>query len=274
MTQRAFLALDGGGSGSRAVLRRPGQPDVAGTGGPANAYSDLAGTAQNLADLAAQTAERAGVTIPPVVAGVAGCRLPEIAGALAERLPFATQIHDDSVTAAYGALGAEDGIVVNLGTGSFVLRKVGTHIRSVGGWGFTLGDGASGAWFGREAVAAALRAEDGLAPHDALTKALIAPHPLLRFRDAGPADFAALAPLVFDHATTPTATRLIAGAITEIEWAIASFKASATEPILLVGGVAARLADHAPPALQARLRAAKGSPLDGAVYLAERASRV
>ncbi|MEM9318496.1 MAG: BadF/BadG/BcrA/BcrD ATPase family protein [Pseudomonadota bacterium] len=267
----SILAIDGGGSGSRALLRRPRLPDLCIEDGPANAYTDPEGAADRITKIAESLWRQAGIEPGAVVAGIAGCRLPEIAEGLTRRLPFPAYITDDSVTTALGALGG-DGTVISLGTGAFALRIDQGHVRHISGWGFTLGDTASGAWFGRNALSAALRAADGLTPHDGLTEALMsAGHPLLQYQNAIPSDFAALAPQVFEHASTPTAQRLIAAAVAEIELQITTLRAPTSARLVLMGGLAPRLIAHLPPALQGRLSEPRGSALDGAIALATRA---
>lgn len=264
---RDIILIDGGGSGSRARRECDDQPVATATAGPANAFSDPGGAADAIIAL---VRDLAGERIPPVVAGVAGCRLPEIAARLATALPFDAHVVDDSVTTALGALGPRSGSLVSLGTGSFFLRKSGEELRHIGGWGLALGDCASGAWFGREALAATLRAADGQARKDALTESLSSPHPLMRFPAPSPADFATLAPQVFAMAHTPTAQRLIQAAVAEIESALAALEAPEDEPIVLTGGLSASLAPHLPDALRARLTPALGDPLDGARLLASK----
>ncbi|MFD9130766.1 BadF/BadG/BcrA/BcrD ATPase family protein, partial [Kitasatospora sp. NPDC059571] len=68
----------------------------------------------------------------------------------------------DAVTAYAGALGARPGVVVAAGTGMIALgTDLATGWRRADGWGHLLGDCGGGAWIGRAAVDAALRAHDG-----------------------------------------------------------------------------------------------------------------
>lgn len=272
MTGKAFIAIDGGGSGSRAVLRVPGQPDRHTQSGPANAFTDRDGAAQTITDLAKDLSEAP----LPITGGIAGCRLPEITAELVERvqsrLPNPLNLCDDSVTTTRGALGGHNGVVISLGTGSFAARAQGHTITSIGGCGLNLGDDASGAWIGRKAVASALKAMDGLQPHDALTKALSDPHPLLQFTHAPPAEFAAIAPEVLRHAQTPTGGRLIARAIRAVEDMLKALGTGPNEPLILTGGFGTALMPHLPETLQTRLQGAEGSSLDGAIAMAEAGS--
>ncbi|WP_328971708.1 BadF/BadG/BcrA/BcrD ATPase family protein [Streptomyces sp. NBC_00239] len=76
----------------------------------------------------------------------------------AERLVLAS----DAVCAYAGALGARPGVVVAAGTGMIALgTDLATGWRRADGWGHLLGDCGGGAWIGRAALDAALRAHDG-----------------------------------------------------------------------------------------------------------------
>lgn len=262
-----YIAIDGGGSGCRAVYKGRTGGDRLALAGPANAFTDLDGTAQTLTALVQDLTQ--GAPIPPITAGIAGCRLPSLSASLTQALPFPAHIVDDSVTTAHGAFGRRDGTLISLGTGSFFLRKSGGEVRHIGGWGFQLGDRASGAWFGRMALEAALRAADGQAPRDALTDRLMDPHPLLHTQNAGPAAFAALAPLVFELSDTATAQHLIDLAIAEIDSALTALDTPPEDPIVLIGGLAEPITPHLPERLKSRLTQPLGTPLDGACALAE-----
>jgi glucosamine kinase len=106
-----------------------------------------------------------------------------------------------------GALGPYEGTVAAIGTGSFFGRRAGGTDRYLGGWGYQLGDEASGAWLGRRLLTAVLHAEDGLIAATPLTEAirtrLGGPAGIVAFaKDARPADMAALPPTWWRTATT------------------------------------------------------------------------
>ncbi|HEY8530717.1 MAG TPA: BadF/BadG/BcrA/BcrD ATPase family protein, partial [Limnochorda sp.] len=81
-------------------------------------------------------------------------------------------VHDGVAALLAGTLG-EPGVLLLAGTGSLALAlgPDGREIRA-GGWGYLLGDEGSGYWIGREAIRAALRAEDGRGPATSLTRRL------------------------------------------------------------------------------------------------------
>lgn len=96
MTGQAFIAVDGGGSARRAVLRDTGQACRTATDGPENAYSEMAGTAQNLRDLIEELGASPARIGARITAGIAAgrpvCRLPDMFQSLGtdptERLVF------------------------------------------------------------------------------------------------------------------------------------------------------------------------------------------
>ena len=67
----------------------------------------------------------------------------------------------DAENAVAAALGRRDGIAVIMGTGSVTFAQSGGKLYRTGGYGYLLGDAGSGFAFGREAILAALKAEDG-----------------------------------------------------------------------------------------------------------------
>jgi glucosamine kinase len=271
------LGLDGGGTGCRAAVA-----DAAGrvlgraTGGPANILSDPEGAAANILDACARAMAAAGVgEVAAAGFGLAGVNAAGSAERLRARLPFArVRIETDAVAAALGALGDRDGIVAAVGTGSVFARRDGGRIRQIGGRGLILGDEGSGAWLGRAALAAALRAEDGHAPLTPFLAGLIADHGgslgVIAFaRAAAPADFAALAPRIL-AADDPAAAALVHAAAAEIAAAIAVLQAGAALPVVFLGGLGPAFRDR----LAGRWPVADplGTALDGALMLARGAA--
>lgn len=78
-------------------------------------------------------------------------------------------VDSDMETAAAAGLGSSDGIAVICGTGSVVYVKRGEERIRIGGYGYLLGDPASGFNFGRDAILAALCEEDGSGEPTAIT---------------------------------------------------------------------------------------------------------
>ncbi|WP_375552629.1 BadF/BadG/BcrA/BcrD ATPase family protein [Rhodophyticola porphyridii] len=276
MRARITIGIDGGGSGCRVAIRLPGGGVLRVDGGPANAFTDAGRAGVEISETLGRALDQAGLTravLPRarICAGVAGCRLPPLAAELAARLPFPARIVDDSETTLHGAFAGGDGTLASLGTGSFFIRKAGGHLTHLGGWGFALGDEGSGAWLGRRAVALSLKAVEGRIAADALSDALmarLAPHPLITLRDAAPVDYAALAPVVLDHAGSALGQCLIGEAVAEVTRALDDLGHAPGAPLVLTGGFGKALAMHLPEGLRAGLVPAKGSALDGALAMA------
>ncbi|QYK41102.1 MAG: ATPase [Paracoccaceae bacterium] len=274
-----YLGLDGGGSGCRAAVS-----DAAGRvlarveGGPANITSDAEGAARNILDTARRAMAAAGIdVIAGAAMGLAGANATGASERLRAALPFAPlRIETDAVTATLGALGGRDGIVAAIGTGSVFASAEGGRIRQIGGRGLVLGDEGSGAWMGRAALAAALRAEDGHAALTPFLSALIAEHGgslgvIAAAGTARPADFAALAPRILAAAAEDVAAAaILAEALREVAAAIDILQAGRALPVVFLGGLGPAFRDR----LAGRWPVAEplGSALDGALMLARGAA--
>ncbi len=108
-----------------------------------------------------------------MVAGVAGVFLPyekeKVAMVLEELTGIKTKVMSDMEILLYGTWEGEPGMVLIAGTGSIAaaLLKDGKVIRK-GGYGYIIGDIGSGAWFGLNAIRAALNSYEGLGPRTIL----------------------------------------------------------------------------------------------------------
>jgi glucosamine kinase len=189
---------------------------------------------------------------------------------VAASLPVArARVTDDRPTTMRGALGPGDGTVAAIGTGSFFGRQAGGAQRFVGGWGYQLGDEASGAWLGRRLLAATLHAADGLAPASPLTAAVShrfgGPAGILAFaKEARPADMAALAAQLMGDRGDPVAAGLLREGADWVLRAIRALGWQEGERLCLLGG----LGPYYAPLLRAPVAAPQGSALDGALSLA------
>ncbi|GAA4668684.1 BadF/BadG/BcrA/BcrD ATPase family protein [Streptomyces chumphonensis] len=176
---RWVLGVDSGGSGLRvaladAVRGRPmssgpvlATPPV-GTGPGGIDAEELAHRVVTAARTLLTGAGACGEPVPAVCVGAAGMaslgedlrsRLPGVLRAElgTDRLALAA----DAVTAYAGALGVRPGAVAAMGTGMVALATDLSGWRRADGWGHLLGDCGGGAWIGRAALEAALRAHDG-----------------------------------------------------------------------------------------------------------------
>lgn len=267
------LALDGGGSGCRAVLVDPeGQVIGRGEGGPANVNSDRASA---LAAILTACDQAMAGRDPAQVAAVLGLAGAEVSGArdwLEPQLPFGrVRVVQDAVTATVGALGGADGIVAAIGTGSVFSRRLAGADRVIGGRGPILGDQASGNWLGRQLLSHALEAADGLHPVTPLLADLLARmggiSGIITFAaSARAADFAAHAPLLIAGSDDPAADAVLRRADAAIATFIDHLQPSDPLPVAFSGGLGAAFARRLAGRWQ--ILEPKGNPLDGALLLA------
>ena len=206
------------------------------------------------------------------------------AGGLA---PDRLELQSDPRVALEGALPAElvgpgTRVLLVSGTGSVAVAACQDGRRTrAGGWGSRVGDEGSGAWLGIEAVRATLRALDGRDPAGSLARAVQAAwgdgsEALVgRARDATPAAFAALAPLVLRTEDDPIAAALRGRAVAYLAELISTVAAGcASDPagLALAGGVATALEEEIrtllPGPLAMALRPPVGPPVAGAWRLA------
>lgn len=278
MTDRIDIGIDGGGSGCRVVVSAQGG-EARATGGPANVVTDPAAAEAAIRDTLLSALGQLGLGLHDldrarIVAGLAGCRLPGIADAFATRLPFLAYVVDDSVTALEGAFDGGHGTLIGLGTGSFCIRRDARGITHQGGWGFALGDEGSAAQLGRGALGELLKIEDGRLPQwsddpliDILRRA-VEVHPVLFARDAGPADFAGLAPLIL-ACGSPWAEDLLHDRVyAEIVTALRQIGHPEGSAWAMIGGFAQALTPQWSTSMRDGLQAPQGTALDGACAMA------
>lgn len=159
-----FLGIDGGGSKTTFLLEDSNGNELARMEtGPSNWLST--GTDETRESLAEGIAKLP--SIPDVACGgFAGAGRPAgiafYRGCLESLLPQTrVLVESDAFISYIGAVGIQPGVLLIAGTGSIAIarRNDGTMSR-VGGWGPMFGDEGSGFWIGREAISAALRAND------------------------------------------------------------------------------------------------------------------
>lgn len=282
------IGVDGGGTHCRFAFARGGNSDdrVELRLGSANVSSDRAGTLATLRDGLDRLARKAGLDRAafddiPVFMGLAGVTGPEMARDLQDALQLGNvRVEDDRRTTLVGALGDRDGYVAGIGTGSFLGGRRNGAERLIGGWGFTLGDEASGAWLGHQCLRLVLQSRDGLVPATSLTTALLDEFGdgagLVAFATgARPADFASLAPRIVSaaHAGDTVARGLMDRGAGYIDRALSELGREAGDPLCLVGGLAPQYAPYLPTDLARCLIEARGTALDGALALAGRIPR-
>src|ERR1022692_3833863 len=174
---RLFLGVDGGQSGTTALIGdEAGRVLGAGSGGPCN-HAEAAEGRQKLlravGDSVAAACAQAGldaraVRFAAACFGMSGG--PEDKQAILQQILPAdvVVVTDDAVIALSGATAGEPGTV----TIAFGRNATGRTART-GGWGYIFGDEGSGFDIARQALRAALRAEEGWGPPTALLRALL-----------------------------------------------------------------------------------------------------
>ncbi|MFA8387843.1 MAG: BadF/BadG/BcrA/BcrD ATPase family protein [Pelagibaca sp.] len=285
MTDRSDLVIgiDGGGTGCRIAISAAGGSVIGtATAGAANYTSDRESTVTHILAALSDAANSAGLPLDslldtPAHLGLAGIVTPEDAKSLAARLPLThCRVTDDQVTSTIGALGARDGALVAVGTGSFVAIKRGDTIRTLGGWGLHLGDQASGAWLGRTALQRCALVADGLAPTSPLVAELLARFDndagqMIAFaRIAPPAEYAQFAPLIFEAAQSddPNACSLIIEGAAYLNLCLGTADLEGDDVLCMGGGLGPRYAPWLDVRYQSRIAEPEGTALDGAVRLA------
>lgn len=215
-----FIGIDGGGTRTVAVLiddaGRERARMEAGAGRIDLRAPDEA--IRTLTNLAAAIARHAGdQPVTSLCCGLAGAgREPErtvVEDALrAAGIAALATVVTDAEAAMCDAFGTGPGILVIAGTGSIAWgRAEDARVARTGGWGHLLGDEGSGYAIGSAALRAVLRAHDGRGAPTSLERTILhatglsAPELLVHFvLNAGKADVAALAPLVFAEADADT----------------------------------------------------------------------
>jgi glucosamine kinase len=277
-----LLAIDGGGTSCRAAIAAP-DGTVLGRAvtGSANIMSNPAIAAENIVQAARDALSDAKMddAAPKCLhafLGLAGANVTANADAFVARLPFReTHIVDDGIIALQGALGAADGLVAILGTGSAYLGRKGDRILRAGGWGFMVGDLGSGARLGRALLQDTLLAYDHILPRSELTREVLRkfdddPARLVAFaQDEKPRGFASFAPMVFEYADKGDSMglSLVGGATAHVNSALQAVTWPGCERLCLLGGLAPLYANRIDPKFRIILTPPRADALAGAVEL-------
>ena len=279
------LGIDGGGTSCRAALATADGAVVGrAKSGAANIRTDLTGARANIVEAARQAFLAAGENpdlIPqtPAILGLAGANVGTYRQQLEAILPFSTsRVETDAEIALEGAAGSGDGAMAILGTGTAYMARKNGKSRAIGGWGFQVGDQASGARIGRDLLEQTLLAYDGIRPGSPLTGAMLAvfrnnPEDVVEFTtNAKPGDFGGFAPKVFEHAAKGdlVANWIVDKAVGDVEAALGALDLSPETPLCLLGGLAPLYAPRLSARYQTLLRPPLDDALGGAVRMAAR----
>jgi glucosamine kinase len=285
--QTLFIGIDGGGTKCRAsIMSADLQVLGTGVGGPANPFQGIQQAKDSIctaAELALADAGLAPSAMRELVAGagLAGVNVPslfEVMSAWAhpfKKMYLTTDLH----IACLGAHNRDEGAVMICGTGSCGYSFVNNQALFLGGHGFPIGDKASGAWMGLEAIRAVLLASDGLGPSTLLSQSigdfLQAEGMMIvdKLFGARQDDYARFAFLVLDaadacDAVATTIVREGAAYMSDI-----ARKLWATQPgrMSMIGGLSERLIPWMEKEIANQLSPVLYQPEFGAVYFAKQA---
>ena len=284
-----YLGVDGGGTGSRALLTDRNGTELARVeGGPANVATDMDTASGNLAELAIAAFDAAGLGQAEMdrayaVLGLAGSNVVATHAPIIERVPCAhVHVTNDPDVVLAGALGtSEDGVIAAPGTGSFFISRKDGQTRRLGGWGFLLGDEASGAEMGRKLLTRTLYAFDGIRSHSPLSQSVLAefqgnPSNMVQFANgASPGDFGKYARRIVQAAKDgdPLARELMQEGADWIVTAARTLGYESGMKVILWGGLGQTYIDYLPASFAADLNEPLGDAARGAVRIAiERAA--
>lgn len=279
-----LIGIDGGGTSTRALLaqadgtllaRGRAGPSALGQGVP-QAWRHIEAAIADAFDSAG--IPRAGRGRITIAAGLSGVSNRPWRGAFLRADPGYAHlaVETDSYAMLLGAHEGQPGAILIAGTGSVAeaLHADGTR-RTVGGWGFPVGDEGSGAWLGLHAVRHAQAALDGrvnagpLAQH--VSSACGSTRDALQAwcDRAGQFAYAQMARAVFQHESAdPAAAELLARAVTAIEGIALAIDPRGQLPIAVAGSVGLALAPRLSPFVRARLVEAAADAATGALMLA------
>jgi glucosamine kinase len=282
-----LLGVDAGGTRCRARLADArGRVLGEGLGSAANVLSDPAGAWSSIQQSITIALRAAGLAASPLgdivsVFGLAG--LDQITREPPANWPLsrfrAFRVETDAYIAQQGAFGGRDGAILIVGTGSVGLLVRAGERTFVGGYGAAVSDEGSGAWIGREAVRRALWAFDGRLPSSLLTARILAavgepPAAQAWANAARPADYAALAPVLFAAAEAGDrhAADIIEEAAGHLDHILLRLADAGAHEVCLMGGLATVLRPWL-KTVAVEIVEPRGSALDGALLLARELAR-
>jgi len=280
-----FVGVDGGGSKCRAlIIDESGNVVGEGLGGPANplhGYQQTLSSVMTAVHQAQAQAQASNEDLQESTAclGLAGVNLPSLLTQMnAWDHPFRKMfLETDLHIACRAAHDGGDGAVIITGTGSCGVSIVDGKERILGAHGFPVGDKASGAWLGLEALRYYLLAVDGFVPHTLIQEALQQHYqtndPLKiieQLAGKASAHYAKLAKLVFDCARQgdEAALHIVHDGANYLSMMIRFLNQSAPPRITMLGGLAPIWRDWLPENIVKSLSPALISPQLAAAKLA------
>lgn len=284
-----FIGVDGGGTTCRArvfdqYLTELGEA----TAGAANIARNTESVLNEIAHVIHASLQNAQIPTNKrqqyeihVCAGLAGFKVRAAQHALQLwQHPYQQlSVTTDLTAAIWGGHNGNDGSALIVGTGSCAAAKCGDSITQIGGHGFVLGDKGSGAWLGKKALQMTLLSLEqypGAVPRE-FSQAIIevsgcktAEDIVSQFNNAQPADFARLAPTIFELAPNQVDAKAL---ITEAAEYLSVIANQALElsggNLCLAGGLADSYLSYLDTSLTKRIQPAQQGAEYGAVLWAK-----
>lgn len=281
VTMQNFLAIDAGGTSTRAVLLdESGQCLGYGTAGGGNPVSRGFGPALDALAAASEKALAGGAgAVEKVVVAMAGASLELPTHLFRERfvtlgLTGEVVIESDLLAAFYSGSYQDNGSALIAGTGAVAARISESRLAAVAdGTGWLLGDEGSGFWLGRQVARAVAAALDGRGRPTALTELVLedlgitldaaqrtqgrlrAQQQLIfKVYESSAIELSRFAPLVFAAGQDPVAADIIERAADALARTLLAVAPGAAEPLVFGGSVLTKGATVA-AAVAARLAA-------------------
>ena len=284
-----WMGVDGGGTGTRVRLQRAnGEVLAQASGGPSGLMHGIPAAWRVIESCISAAFGEASLPRPAnsrmaLGLGLAGVHNKQWAAQFINHNAGASAygvllLETDAFTTLLGAHGGQSGAIIALGTGSVAeVMLPGGERREVGGWGFPVGDEASGAWLVLRAVNGCQQSLDGRAATTRFTHAVLQACGGSRdglfawLAQANQTRFAQLAPLVLQFAGSDAfALQLLREAALEVAKMASALDPAATLPLALCGGLAPAILPHLPANLQARLNPPQDDAMGGALHLIRR----
>ncbi|EWH10630.1 BadF/BadG/BcrA/BcrD type ATPase [Catenovulum agarivorans DS-2] len=283
MKDSYIIAVDGGGSKCQTRLYKHQHHNFLAEhiGGACNFASNFAQATTNLIQSIEKLLHKANfaelsISQCVVVGGFAGVNLPKVCQQLSnwqhpfKEFLFTTDLH----LACYAANQSSTGKAIITGTGSCAIATNDHSEVVFGGYGFQLGDQASGAWLGRQAIEHTLLELDNLATASQVSKQVTrysqtsdATQLSQQWYLASPKQFAQLSHIIIEltQQQDPTAMVITQTAVSYLARIVMQLNQIQDGPIYLLGGLAEfykrQLQQQYPVSLSDH------QPIDGALVL-------
>ena len=277
-----IFGIDGGGTGCRVGLAdKSGKIISRHEGGPANIATSFKEANKNIIDTCEKALKK--INLPKstinetyAVLGLAGSNMGDFDKKLSKLLPFKENfiVNDGEIT-LQGAIGASDGCIAAIGTGSVYVGRANGIVKQIGGWGFTLGDDGSGAKLGQNLLRLAMRCHENLDKHSDLTVQVMKKFDnkiinlIKETYSFKPKDFAQFAPLIFESNLNGDnqARNILNDQIPIIEKSIMSAGFNKNHPFCLLGGISKFYKQLIKEKFLNALVEPKGDAVDGAIAI-------